>query len=214
MLPPGAAARSPTAAVSPAPGRPATRPRSSLAPAAVLLFPACDCPNRKSRQLARLGDGWPTREHLAGWRGGDQTGQVPLPSIRQAEVHRYEYIANGADRASQPIRSSFNSPAQKRGRRIRAGVSIHGVPDLPDVNRDRGDELLLLGVLVLLPLPVRRWKIAGKHAPAVVQDRLRHHAYRRRGMQPWACRRAPGRVCPGKLVGGAGRRGGYLPGDR
>jgi len=121
MLPPGAAARSPTAAVSPAPGRPATRPRSSLAPAAVLLFPACDCPNRKSRQLARLGDGWPTREHLAGWRGGDQTGQVPLPSIRQAEVHRYEYIANGADRASQPIRSSFNSPAQKRGRRIRAG---------------------------------------------------------------------------------------------
>src|SRR5437764_840934 len=31
-------------------------------------------------------------------------------------------------------------------------------PDLPDVSRDRGGELLLLGVLVLLPLPVRRWK--------------------------------------------------------
>jgi len=77
-------------------------------------------------------------------------------------------------------------------------VSIHGVPDLPDVSRDRGDELLLLGALVLLPLPVRRWKIAGKHAPAVVQDRLRHHAYRRRGMQPWACRGGVGPGLPRK----------------
>ena len=199
MLPPGAAARSPTAAVSPAPGRPATRPRSSLAPAAVLLFPACDCPNRKSRQLARLGDGWPTREHLAGWRGGDQTGQVPLPSIRQAEVHRYEYIANGADRASQPIRSSFNSPAQKRGRRIRAGVSIHGVPDLPDVNRDRGDELLLLGALVLLPLPVRRWKI-----------RRQARAGGRSG--PAQASRVPAAACsPGRA---GGRRAGSAPENR
>src|SRR5712672_2347390 len=42
MLPPGTAARSPTAVVSPTPGRPATRPRSPLAPAAVLTFPPVD----------------------------------------------------------------------------------------------------------------------------------------------------------------------------
>src|SRR5712672_4760521 len=42
MLPPGTAARSPTAVVSPTPGRPATRPRSPLAPAAVLIFPPVD----------------------------------------------------------------------------------------------------------------------------------------------------------------------------
>jgi hypothetical protein len=42
MLPPGTAARSPTAVVSPTPGRRVTRPRSSLAPAAVLLFPPAD----------------------------------------------------------------------------------------------------------------------------------------------------------------------------
>src|SRR6516164_8617458 len=66
--------------------------------------------------------------------------------------------------------------------------------------------MLLLGALVLLPLPVRRWKIAGKHAPAVVQDWLRHHAYRRRGMQPWALLAGVGPGLPRKPVGGAGRR--------
>ena len=49
MLPPGTAARSPAAVVSLRRDDRQPGPRSSLAPAAVLLFPACDCPSGESR---------------------------------------------------------------------------------------------------------------------------------------------------------------------
>ena len=75
-------------------------------------------------------------------------------------------------------------------------------------------ELLLLGALVLLPLPVRRWK-----SPASTRRRSFRtgSGIGRTGgaaCQSRARRRTSGRVGPGKPVGGAGRRGGYLPGDR
>jgi hypothetical protein len=33
-------------------------------------------PPRGVPVVPRRGDGWPAREHLTGWRGGDQAGQV------------------------------------------------------------------------------------------------------------------------------------------